>query len=148
MTANHSDDRQPQPDEQLRALDRLVGRWRMSGDVTGETRYSWLDGGFFLRQDVDVTLFGQHVTGIEIIGREKPFGVEQPGEDIKARFYDNQGNTLDYIYELDGDTVTIWGGEKGSPAYFRGEFSADGTTLAGDWVWPGGGYHAVHTKVD
>ena len=24
--------------------------------------------------------------------------------------------TLDYVYEVDGDTLTIWGGEKGSPA--------------------------------
>jgi hypothetical protein len=56
--------------------------------------------------------------------------------------------TLDYVYEIDGDTLTIWSGEKGSPAYYRGTFSADGNTLTGSWVYPsGGGYDAVSTKV-
>ncbi len=43
------------------------------------------------------------------------------------------------MYELEGDTLTIWGGEKGSPAYYRGEFSAGGNTVTGAWVYPGGG---------
>jgi hypothetical protein len=58
------------------------------------------------------------------------------------------GNTLDYVYELEGDTLTIWGGEKGSPAYFRGTFSADGNSCAGAWVYPGGGgYESTMTRV-
>lgn len=36
-----------------------------------------------------------------------------------------------------GDTLTIWGGEKGSPAYYRG--TIDGDTVTGAWVYPGGG---------
>ena len=55
------------------------------------------------------------------------------------RYYDNQGNTLDYVYELDRDVLTIWAGEQGSPAYYKGQFSADGDTLSGAWVCPGGG---------
>jgi hypothetical protein len=51
--------------------------------------------------------------GIEVIGHLRPFG-EEPSEDIRSRFYDSMGNTLDYVYELKGDTLTIWGGEKGA----------------------------------
>ena len=65
-----------------------------------------------------------------------------------SRAYSNTGDTLDYVYELEGDTLTIWGGEKGSPAFFRGIFGADGATLAGRWQWPGGGYEATSTRAE
>lgn len=56
--------------------------------------------------------------------------------------------TLDYVYEVDGDILTIWGGEKGSPAYYQGRFSTDGNILTGGWVYPrGGGYEAISTRV-
>lgn len=65
-----------------------------------------------------------------VIGHLRPFG-EDPSPDIRSRAYDSAGNTLDYVYELEGDTLTIWGGERGSPAYYRGTFGADGATCAG-----------------
>ena len=89
-----------------------------------------MDGGFFLIQHVELEQYGHEIKGIEIIGHLQPFG-EVPSADIKSRFYDSMDNTLDYVYELDGDTLTIWGGEKGSPAYYKGTFSADGNTLTG-----------------
>ncbi|MGW5674558.1 hypothetical protein ACWEV4_05655 [Streptomyces sp. NPDC003860] len=136
-----------QPDAEIRKLERLIGTWRVSGGAEGTVSYSWLPGGFFLFQDVDLKQYGQPVTGIEVIGREKPFGAEEPGEDIKSRYYDSQGNTFDYVYEIEGDTLTIWGGEKDSPAYYRATFSADGDTLSGAWVYPGGGgYESVMTR--
>jgi hypothetical protein len=52
------------------------------------------------------------------------------------------------MYELEGDTLTIWAGEKGSPAYYKGTFSDDGDTVVGDWVYPGsGGYESTMTRV-
>jgi hypothetical protein len=87
--------------------------------------------------------------GKEIIGRERPFGAAEPSKDIKSRYYDIQGNTFDYIYELDADTLTIWAGERGSPAHYRGEFRKDGRTLAGAWIYPGGGgYEAAMSRVN
>jgi hypothetical protein len=75
-------------------------------------------------------------------------GRSVPSQDIKSRFYDNTGNTLDYVYELEGDTLTIWGGERGSPAYFKGAFSDDGDTVSGGWVYPDdGGYESTMTRV-
>ena len=133
-------------DTELAALDRLVGTWRLSGGAEGTVRYRWLEGGHFLIQDLDIEQGGHTIKGIEVIGRERPFGAEAPGPEIRSRVYDHEGNTLDYVYELHGDTLTIWGGEKGSPAYLRATFSADGTTFSGGWVWPGGGYEVTATR--
>jgi hypothetical protein len=130
---------QPNPD--LERLDRLVGTWNVSGGAQGQVTYQWMEGGFFLLQHVELDQYGQRIKGIEIIGHERPFGAE-PGADITSRFYDNLGNTLDYVYELEGDTLTIWGGQKGSPAYYKGRFSDDGNTMTGEWVYPGGGGYA------
>jgi hypothetical protein len=95
-----------------------------------------VEGSFFLIHHVDLGQEdGQRITGLEIIGHERPSGAE-PSEEIKSRFYSNTGDTIDYAYELEGDTLTIWAGEKGSPAYYRGTFR-DGHTLSGAWHYPG-----------
>lgn len=133
-------------DAELAALDRLVGTWRVTGGAVGTVTYRWLEGDFFLLQEFDLEQGGHRVKGIEVIGRERPFGAEKPSEDIKSRVYDHEGNTLDYVYELQGDTLTIWGGERGSPAYMRATFSPDGTSFSGGWVWPGGGYETTATR--
>ncbi|MGW8531370.1 hypothetical protein [Nocardiopsis sp. NPDC055824] len=127
------------PDAALTALDRLVGAWRVTGGAEGTVVYRWMEGRYFLLQDVDLVQDGKRVVGLEVIGRERVFGAERPGEDIRSRFYDSLGNTFDYVYELAGDTLTIWAGEKGSPARYTGVFSADGTTVTGPWTYPGGG---------
>jgi hypothetical protein len=99
---------------------RLVGTWEMSGDVRGKVAYEWMEGGFFLLQRVDL---GQEdrkrITGLEIIGHEKPFGAE-PSEEIRSRFYSNTGDTIDYVYEIEGDTLTIWAGERGVSGVLQG----------------------------
>jgi hypothetical protein len=134
-----------EPDAAVRGLDRLVGTWRVSGDATGTVTYRWMPGRFFLVQEGEVELFGHHNRFTEIIGRERPFGGE-PSDDIKSRTYTSEGDTLDYVYELDGDTLTIWGGERGSDSHYTATFSTDGNTLTGRWTWPGGGYQATSTR--
>jgi hypothetical protein len=126
----------------MKNFDRLVGTWHVTGGAEGTVTYRWLAGEQFLVQEIDLTQYGQPVTGIEVIGRLKPFGAEQPSEHVHSRYYDSQGNTFDYLYEIDGDTLTIWAGEVGSPAHYRGAFSADGNTVDGAWVYPGGGGYA------
>ena len=79
--------------------------------------------------------------------RSPPAFGEPPSEEVCSCFYDSAGNTLDYVYELTENTLTIWAGAKGGPAYYRGEFSADDQTLSGDWVYPGGGgYTSTMTR--
>lgn len=139
----------PGPNPDLVSLgNRLVGTWEMSGDVRGTVTYEWMEGGFFLLQRVDLEQNEQRIGGIEVIGHERTFG-EAPSEEIKSRFYASTGETLDYVYELEGKALTIWAGEGGSPAYYRGTFGADGNTLAGAWHYPGGGgYEATSTRVE
>lgn len=141
---NISQEQPPNPD--LKSLDKLVGCWQVSGGVQGEITYEWMEGGFFLIQHVALEHDGKKIKGIEIIGHEQKF-MDAPGEELKSRYYDNLGSTFDYVYEMEGDTLTIWGGEKGSPAYYKGTFSADGNTLKGGWVYPGGGYDSISTRV-
>lgn len=131
----------------MAAFEMLIGEWELSGDTSGTVRYEWLKGKHFLMQTIDMQLFGQRVEGIEIIGHLKPFG-EEPGKEIRSRAYDSQGNTLDYVYEINGGELTIWGGERGSPAYFKGSFGPDGNSNTGAWVYPpDGGYRSVMTRV-
>ncbi len=138
----------PTPNSDLKGLDRLVGTWKQSGGIEGNISYEWAEGGFFLLQHVDLVHDGHKIKGMEIIGHPHLFG-EEPGPDIKSRFYSYlDGMTLDYVYEMDGDMLTIWGGERGSPAYYQGRLSADGNTLTGGWVYPGGGgYEAVSSRI-
>jgi hypothetical protein len=134
------------PSDAVRALDRLVGTWTVTGGAEGTVRYAWQPGGFFLIQHVDMVSGGQQISGFEVIGQLRPFG-EPASQDVHSRFYDSLGNTLDYVYELEGDTLTIWGGAKGSPAYFRGTFNADDSVMDGAWVYPGGGgYDSTMTR--
>lgn len=134
----------PPPNPDLRSLDRLVGAWDVSGGAEGRVTYEWMEGGYFLLQRVDL---GQGARGLEIIGHERTFGAE-PSAEITSRFYSDSGDTLDYTYELVGNILTIWAGERGSPAYYRGAFSADGDALSGGWVYPGGGgYESTSTRV-
>jgi hypothetical protein len=135
-------------DTDLQRLDRLVGTWKVTGGTQGEVRYEWMPGRFFLIQHVTMTATdGDQIHGMEVIGRLRSFD-GSVSEDIRSRYYGSDGSTFDYVYEMDGDTLTIWGGEKGSPAYFRGTFDPSGDVNTGAWVYPGGGgYDSVMTRV-
>jgi hypothetical protein len=151
MTVNNPVDdpqvaqQQPRPAADLASLDRLIGTWTVSGESTGTVTYEWVEGGFFLFQHVEL----DGSKGLEVIGHEQKYG-QPPSADIKSRYYGfSSGETLEYTYELRGDVLTIWSGERGSPAYYEGTFSEDGRTLTGAWHYPGGGgYSTVSTKVD
>lgn len=106
-----------------------------------------MDGGHFLIQRVQLLQNGHEVRGIEFIGHLKPFG-ENPSTDIRSRYYDTMGNTFDYVYEIEEDTLVIWAVDKGSSSYFKGKFSPDGSSNTGTWRYPGGGgYESTMTRV-
>lgn len=137
----------PTPNPDLKSLERLVGVWEVSGEAQGQIRYEWAEGGFFLIQRFDLDHGGRQIKGIEMIGHLHTLTAE-PTEEIRTRVYSFlDGLTLDYVYELVGDTLTIWGGEKGSPAHYRAQFSSDGNVLEGGWVWPGGGYQTTTIRI-
>ncbi|WP_350348242.1 hypothetical protein ABIQ69_16660 [Agromyces sp. G08B096] len=141
---NAAEESETQPDPDLRSLDRLVGTWTVSGEAEGTVVYEWTEGGFFLLQHVELG----GTKGLEVIGHLRGYG-ESPSADIRSRYYGfSEGETLDYTYEIVGDTLTIWMGERGSPAYYEGTFSEDDSTLTGAWHYPGGGgYSTVSTRL-
>ena len=136
---------QARPNPDLQTLSRLVGTWTVSGEAEGTVTYEWTEGGFFLLQHVD--LGGNR--GLEVIGHESKYG-EEPSADIRSRYYGfSEGETLDYTYEIVNDTLTIWMGERSSPAYYEGTFDEAGDVLTGAWHYPGGGgYKTVSTRVN
>jgi hypothetical protein len=144
-----------QPDPRLRSLDRLVGTWKVSGpdELDGMVRFEWLEGGFFLVQHFELNQHGHKNKGVEYIGFERSWEQMQESaedsshRDITSRIFDNQGNTFTYTWEIEDDTLTIWGGTRGSPAKYEGKFSEDGNTNSGRWVWPGGGYESTMTRI-
>jgi hypothetical protein len=125
--------------------DRLVGTWKVSGEAEGETSWEWMDGGFFLIQRGWTRREGVEQKYLQIIGRDR-MPVSEAADAITGRLYTSNGDTLNYVCELEGDTMTIWMGEKGSPAVYKGTFSADGDTIEGEWDWPGGGYKETMTR--
>ena len=126
--------------EALQALDWLVGSWEMSGGITGQVRFRWAEGGHFLLQEVDLVHAGQAIRGLEIIGHRAKPG-RPPEEAITSRFTSFlDGLTLDYIYEMTGDTLVIWFEDKALNNRMVSRFSPDGQVHSGSWSWPGGGY--------
>jgi len=106
-----------------------------------------MEGGFYCVQNVDVDYAGERTTGVEYIG------YDAENDHLRSSFYSNGGPdpfgglAPEYVWEVDDDTLTIWGGYVGSPASFKGAFSDDQRTVSGRWKWPDGGYDATMTKV-
>jgi hypothetical protein len=150
-TSTQTEQQPARPNPALKGLDKLVGTWNVSdpsgkGEINGRVSFEWMEGGFFFVQHFDLDHNGHKARGIEIIG----YGRDWEGtvsRDCTSRLFDNDGNAFAYTWDVDDDTLTIWGGERGAPANFKGKFSDDRNTLTGRWEWPGGGYQATMTRV-
>jgi len=129
----------------LKALDKLVGTWKVSGDAKGELSYEWMDGGFFLIARGDTEQGGQRTKHTEIIGYDHEAG-GAPSDVMTSRLYSDRGDTLSYTHEVDENGVTTWFGAKGSPSSFKARW-IDHNTLAGAWEWPGGGYKLTLSRI-
>ena len=148
----------PAASAKLKEFDRLIGTWTVSDPtgnegISGSVRFEWMEGGFFLIQHVDLDHGGNIIKGIEYIGLQNGWEemMNPPDPDaereITSHYFDNLGNTFNYVWEIDADTLTIWGGYKGSPSKYVGKFSADGDVNTGAWEYPGGGYESMMSRV-
>jgi hypothetical protein len=132
----------------LQNLEKLVGRWSLEGEWSGHSRYRWADGKRFLFQEFDITNVERRHVGLEVIGHLQPMG-EAPTPEIWSRaYFFNSGLTLDYVYEMEGQDLTIWFRRKGSDNRMRGHFSPDGTHYTAAWEWPGGGYEIQGRRLE
>jgi hypothetical protein len=137
----------PEPPADLKALgDRLVGTWKISGDNEGETTWEWMEGGFFLIQRGWSRREGIEQRYMQIIGYERTPGAEPADCDYRPAVHEPRRHAV-VPCEVEGDTMTIWMGDKGSPAVYTGTFAADGKTIEGEWVWSGGGYKETMTRI-
>jgi hypothetical protein len=136
------------PHPELRKLDPLIGRWRIEGpDVKGEVTYEWMEGGFFFIQHYDLVNFGSHHKGIEYAGWDEDTGT------IRSRLMGTDGSRFTYTYQLDGNVLLYWFGEKNSPLYSRSVLAPDGRSMEGRWYLPtekdpGFGYDFRVTRID
>ena len=158
-TTDHVDDnaraheQAMQPNPALKQLEVLIGTWELTGResgtggaIRGQLVREWMEGGFYLVQRVAIDYAGRAITGTEYVG------YDDANQNLRSYFFSTDGPgpfggvALEYVWEVGDDTLTIWGGFVGSPAFFKGAFSDDRRTISGGWEWPGGGYEATLTR--
>jgi hypothetical protein len=141
----------PQPHPRLRELEVLVGTWDLTGHdldggsaFTGTVTRRWLPGGYFLVQEMRID--NEDSAGAEYIG------YDFAQDSLRSMFFSTEGPgpfcpfALEYVWQIDDDTLTIWHGERDSPARFTGHIDRGAGIIDGQWEWPGGGYHATATR--
>jgi hypothetical protein len=125
----------PQPDPELKRLDRFFGRWSMEGNlvgsdektIRGETTFRWLPGGFFLEQHVQLDFLGIQIDSLELIG------YDAETKTFPSTVYSNLSPApLPYRWQIDGDNVTIEVTYGPLDATFTGSWREDGT-FSGGW---------------
>lgn len=130
------------PNPALRKLERLLGTWKISSDlVTGTVTFEWMEGGFFMLQHVNFQRGDHTIKGIEYIG------YDEDTQTLRSHLMDNNGSNFTYTWDIEGDTLRIWFGKKGSDNFYEGHFNKAGDAYSGRWQWPGGGYEAAATRL-
>jgi len=117
------------PNPALKKLEPLVGKWKITGDdVDGEVRFEWMEGGFFLIHHFDLIQGGRQ-KGVEYIG------FDEDTQTLRSRLMQTNGSNFTYTYNLEGDTLWVWFGDKDSDNFSRSTFSDDGNSYTGCWQW-------------
>jgi hypothetical protein len=126
----------PAPDPALRELDHFIGRWKLTGrlvgsdedTISGESSYRWLPGGFFMEQRISLDFMGMPIESQELVG------YDAESKTYPSTVYSNLAPTpLPYLWNVDGDDVTISVTYGPLDATFTGRFGADGDTFSGGW---------------
>jgi len=126
----------------LKTLEPFLGKWKVSGGfVEGTVSFEWLEGGYFLVQNIDIMHGNQVIKGLEYIG------FDEDTQTLRSHYMDNNGSNFTYTWEVKGKTIRIWFGNKDSDNFFEGMFEDNGKSYSGNWQWPGGGYEATMTRV-
>ncbi len=151
MTQHDNAQAKPSPDKAMHRLDRLVGTWRMKGhpvgsdkeSITGTTTFKWLEGGFFLEQDMTMDYDGKSIVSHELIG------FDPDAEAFESFVYSNMApDPWPYTWAVEGDTITIAIKKPPMDATFRGRFASDGKSWSGGWRPNPGADETVNTSYD
>jgi hypothetical protein len=139
-----------QPDPALKRLDRLVGSWKMEGNlvgsdeknITGDTTFRWVAGGFFLEQRVRIDFMGLQIDSVEMIG------YDSATETFPSTVYSNfSPEPLPYKWDVRGDDVTISVSYGPLDSTFTGSWREDGT-FSGGWRPNPGADETVNVAYD
>ena len=126
----------PKPDPSLKALDKFVGIWSMSGNLIGadeeilkgEAKFEWLPGGFFLKQQVKMTFMGMPIESTELVG------YDPETKSLKSFVYSNMSPMpLPYFWKVDGDDIEISVSYGPLDAMMTAKFGKDGKSYSGGW---------------
>ncbi|MCR8556634.1 hypothetical protein KXD93_03230 [Mucilaginibacter sp. BJC16-A38] len=129
------------PHPELKKLGKLVGIWDVSGEVCGQVSFSWMEGGFFLVQYVDL----DGAKGLEFIG------YDEESKTLRSHYFDNDGKVMEYTYKVSETEHQVSIDMPGIKGEFKGKYSNNGDTISGSWHWKQGeehlGYKATLTKI-
>jgi hypothetical protein len=130
------------PHSALKSLEKLIGRWKVSGEAYGEVTFNWMEGGFFMVQDID--LIG--AKGIEFIGYDEKEGI------LKSHYFDDRGNILECTYMISETEHIVTIDTPGIKGEFNGKFCDNGKIIYGNWKWVKDGkemsYYTTLAKVN
>jgi len=129
---NSQSQQPPKPDPALKRLEKLVGTWSIKGrtldskedNISGQTTFEWLPGGFFLQQRIEMNFMGMKIHSLELIG------YDPSSQAFSSSVYSNMwGSAIPYQWDLQDNILKI----SMEGAKFRGTFSEDGNTFSGGW---------------
>lgn len=142
----------PTPDPALRRLDPLVGRWTLQGhlvgssdeNIVGSASFHWLDGGFFMQQDVEIDFAGMyHVKSRELIG------YDPETESFASQAFSNMSPApLPYRWDLRDNNLTISVSYAPLDATFEGTITDGGRRFEGGWRPNQGADESVNVPYD
>ncbi len=144
-------DQLPTPDPALKRLDRLVGTWEMKGrtldseteNVRGRTTFSWLPGGFFLEQRVQIDFVGTKIEALELIGYDPETNT------FPSTVYSGFSPVpLPYRWEVEENALKISVSYGPLDATFQGTFSEGRQVFGGGWRPNPGADETVNVPYD
>jgi hypothetical protein len=150
--ANAQGPQLPAPDPALKALDRFLGTWDLKGhllgsdeeNIVGRASYRWLEGGFFLQQDIDLDF-----AGFVQIKSHELVGYDAESKAFSSLVFSNVSpSPLPYTWDVQGSDVTISVSYGPLDATFTGTFSEDGDSFSGGWRPNPGADESVNVPYD
>ncbi len=124
----------PTPNPKLKALDPMVGTWKVSGrtigadadNITGEMIIEWLPGGFFLKQTTRINFADMfQPQGLELVG------YDAESDTLTSLVYSNMAPmAVPYVWAFEGDELTI---HMKAGATMHAKIAKDGKSFSGGW---------------